>query len=202
MPRNLFDSNHFVEDMSSPLVVPAIPQFSKAVNYVAAQLRILRKEKKHEIEEKKKKKNNNYKPHDFEALIKDVASRTVLEMKPHIMTIADVNKIVDTALEGMLTLEMKLREKIEEIRTTTLTAVYDVANDIEANVLKDHLKYRTKFTEDIAFVERQAETNNTNMITLKDAVNEALGHLTGGRISIDLDLDIDVDSDSDSDDEG
>ena len=83
-----------------------------------------------------------------------------------------------------------------------LTAVYDVANDIEANVLKDHLKYRTKFTEDIAFVERQAETNNTDMITLKDAVNEALGHLTGGRISIDLDLDIDVDSDSDSDDEG
>ena len=117
VPRNLFDSNHFVEDMSSPLVVPAIPQFSKAVNYVAAQLRILRKQKnKQEIEEKKKMKNNDYKPHDLEALFKEVAYMTALEMKPHIMTIADVNKIVDTALEGMQTLEMKLREKIEEIR--------------------------------------------------------------------------------------
>lgn len=193
--------------MSSPLVVPAIPRFSKAVNYVAAQLRILRKEKKkHEIEEKKKKED------DYEKIMTCETSLNTLRNEYCTMKALHAQNLEKKLQEA----SNAIYQKLDEIRTTTLTMVYDAANDIEANIrneygslkgienrlMKDQLKFRTKMTEEIAFVERQAETNDTNMITLKDAVNSVLERLTGGQISIDLAVDNDNDSDTDTDDEG
>ena len=170
----------------------------RGVNYIAAQLRLQQKK------EKMKLKHS----HDLEVLIENVARRTALEMRPLIdldKMIADVNKIAHTALEGMQTLEKKLQEKIEEIRTTTLTAVYDVANGIEANVQNEYGSLKcleARLLDEIAFVERQAGTTDANTITHKDAVSNALARLTGGRVSIKFEDDDGNDIDSDTDDEG
>lgn len=172
-------------------VDPSASKFVKAVNYVAAQLRISRKALK-------SPKVSVPTSEDLTDKVSIAAAQRVAKvmtekfgefLDTRLDKIMDATvKMMDVQLGKMDTMlkesekhiKKTMTEQIDEARTTTLVFMYDAVNDCDARVGK-LIQECEEAQEDHDI---DIETLNENMVSLKRAVQKAFDETTGGRIAI------------------
>ena len=127
---------------------------------------------------------------EYVNILEKKMNENINEMRMEHKELEDDVFTVCARLEYVNILEKKMNEKIDETCTTEPKLLRRVA-DVEEDVLA----FRTRVIEDVNAIEDQADNLDSNMTSLKNAVQSALNHMTGGQISIVTDVDVDTNTD-------
>lgn len=146
--------------MSSHFVVPPVPKYAKAVNYVAAQLRLLRKEartNKNKTEEPKTMQNEKKR---LEGLIENVARQTARNVVDEMtgMTVEREQK----QRRQMSDLEMKTADGLKVMSDRVDKCLHDLGKhltDLKKEILKDFDESQNFLEKKLVKLELDFETH-------------------------------------------